>query len=54
MSSKNKKGFKSEKKHSNKKRMDLHEYATATLGAGNMREAVKLPKGEDVRKKSDG
>lgn len=27
--------------------MELHEYATATLGAGNMREAVRLPKGED-------
>ena len=27
--------------------MELHEYATATLGAGNMRESVRLPKDED-------
>jgi MOB kinase activator 1 len=47
MSAKNQKHYKSEKKHGNKKRMELHEYATATLGAGNMREAVRLPKGED-------
>eukprot|EP01084_Bolivina_argentea_P130556 230483_1 len=39
--------YKSQKEHGNKKRMELHEYATATLGAGNMREAVRLPKGED-------
>ena len=39
--------FKPNKDHGNKKRMELHEYATATLGAGNMREAVRLPKGED-------
>jgi MOB kinase activator 1 len=44
---KSKKHYKEEKSHKNKKRMELHEYATATLGAGNMREAVRLPKGED-------
>jgi len=44
---KHKKHYKEEKSHKNKKRMELHEYATATLGAGNMREAVRLPKGED-------
>jgi MOB kinase activator 1 len=41
------KHFKEEKSHGSKKRGELHEYVTATLGAGNMREAVKLPKGED-------
>jgi len=41
------KHFKEEKKHTNQKRAALHEYSTATLGAGNMHEAVKLPKGED-------
>eukprot|EP00485_Elphidium_margaritaceum_P003089 CAMPEP_0202685486 /NCGR_PEP_ID=MMETSP1385-20130828/1268_1 /ASSEMBLY_ACC=CAM_ASM_000861 /TAXON_ID=933848 /ORGANISM="Elphidium margaritaceum" /LENGTH=238 /DNA_ID=CAMNT_0049339847 /DNA_START=94 /DNA_END=810 /DNA_ORIENTATION=+ len=44
---KNNDHFKQQKEHGNKKRMELHEYATATLGAGNMREAVRLPKGED-------
>jgi MOB kinase activator 1 len=39
--------FKDERGHAGKKRSDLHEYAVATLGAGNMTEAVKLPKGED-------
>jgi len=41
------KHFKEEKKHGSQKRVALHEYSTATLGAGNMHEAVKLPKGED-------
>ncbi|ETO15135.1 Component of the mitotic exit network [Reticulomyxa filosa] len=41
------KHFKEEKKHGSQKRMALHEYSSATLGAGNMAEAVKLPKGED-------
>eukprot|EP01084_Bolivina_argentea_P025947 48244_1 len=44
---KKKKNFKPQRDHKKKKQMELHEYATATLGAGNMREAVRLPKGED-------
>jgi MOB kinase activator 1 len=35
-------------KHKNKKRLELYEYAQATLGAGNIREAVKKPDGEDL------
>ena len=35
-------------KHKNKKRLELYEYAQATLGAGNIREAVKCPDGEDL------
>ena len=30
------------------KRYELHKYAQATLGAGNLRDAVTLPEGEDV------
>ncbi|ETO10153.1 Mob4B protein [Reticulomyxa filosa] len=41
------KHFKEGKKHGSQKRVALHEYSSATLGAGNMAEAVKLPKGED-------
>ena len=37
------------KKKQPKRRLELHEYASATLGAGNIREAVKLPKNEDER-----
>ena len=43
-----KKHFKDEKKHGNKKRQELHQYSQATLGAGNMRVAVKCPNGEDL------
>eukprot|EP01084_Bolivina_argentea_P062397 114099_1 len=37
-------------KYKNKKRMELHEYASATLGAGSMREAVRLPGGRSYSK----
>ena len=30
------------------KRYELHKYAQATLGAGNLHDAVTLPEGEDV------
>jgi len=30
------------------KRYELHKYAQATLGAGNLYEAVTLPAGEDL------
>lgn len=30
------------------KRHDLHKYAQATLGTGNLHDAVTLPEGEDV------
>lgn len=30
------------------KRYELHKYAQATLGAGNLHDAVTLPHGEDV------
>mmetsp|Transcript_4027 Transcript_4027/g.5993 ORF Transcript_4027/g.5993 Transcript_4027/m.5993 type:complete len:238 (+) Transcript_4027:2-715(+) len=30
------------------RRYDLHKYADATLGAGNLADAVKLPEGEDI------
>lgn len=43
------KTFKPIKSHeSNGKRHKLSEYAKATLGSGNMRSAVMLPKGEDL------
>ena len=44
------KTFKPVKSHgaSSTKRHKLSEYAKATLGSGNMRQAVVLPKGEDV------
>lgn len=32
----------------NTKRHYLHQYAKATLGSGNMKSAVVLPKGEDI------
>ena len=41
------KTFKPVKNHDNK-RAKLSEYAKATLGSGNMRSAVMLPKGEDL------
>mmetsp|Transcript_11334 Transcript_11334/g.17208 ORF Transcript_11334/g.17208 Transcript_11334/m.17208 type:complete len:230 (-) Transcript_11334:189-878(-) len=42
--------YKSHKSHGNKKRVELHENSQATLGAGggSYREAVRLPKGEDL------
>ena len=30
------------------KRYELHKYAQATLGAGNLHDAVTLPEGEDL------
>ena len=43
------KTFKPLKTHSkDSKRHKLSEYAKATLGSGNMRSAVVLPKGEDL------
>jgi len=42
------KTFKPVKSQSNGKRHKLSEYAKATLGSGNMRSAVVLPKGEDL------
>ncbi len=43
------KTFKPLKNHpKNGKRHKLSEYAKATLGSGNMRSAVVLPKGEDL------
>ena len=30
------------------RRFDLHKHAEATLGAGNLAEAVKLPAGENL------
>mmetsp|Transcript_50725 Transcript_50725/g.62160 ORF Transcript_50725/g.62160 Transcript_50725/m.62160 type:complete len:248 (-) Transcript_50725:117-860(-) len=44
---KNNEYYKQQKKHKKKKQQELHQYAQATLGAGNMKEAVKLPQGED-------
>ncbi len=41
------KTFKQKKVHKKDKRKKLSEYAKATLGSGNMRAAVMLPKGED-------
>src|ERR1700716_1452124 len=42
------KTFKPVKAHDMNKRAKLSEYAKATLGSGNMRSAVMLPKGEDL------
>jgi len=44
------KTFKPSKAHpaSNERRGKLSEYAKATLGSGNMRNAVALPKGEEI------
>jgi len=42
------KTFKPVKTQPNGKRHKLSEYAKATLGSGNMRSAVVLPKGEDL------
>lgn len=43
------KTFKPLKNHDvNTKRHKLSEFAKATLGSGNMRSAVMLPKGEDI------
>src|SRR4051812_23919894 len=42
------KTFKPVKAHDMSKRAKLSEYAKATLGSGNMRSAVMLPKGEDM------
>jgi MOB kinase activator 1 len=42
------KTFKPVKNHKKEKRKKLSEYAKATLGSGNMRSAVVLPKGEDL------
>jgi len=37
------------KKHAkDSKRYELHKYAKNTLGSGNLQEAVRLPKGEDI------
>mmetsp|Transcript_6619 Transcript_6619/g.19665 ORF Transcript_6619/g.19665 Transcript_6619/m.19665 type:complete len:230 (-) Transcript_6619:291-980(-) len=45
----NQKTFRPKKKHVvGTKRYELHKYAQSTLGAGNLREAVALPRGEDV------
>eukprot|EP00310_Coccolithus_braarudii_P006167 CAMPEP_0183362490 /NCGR_PEP_ID=MMETSP0164_2-20130417/69631_1 /TAXON_ID=221442 /ORGANISM="Coccolithus pelagicus ssp braarudi, Strain PLY182g" /LENGTH=49 /DNA_ID= /DNA_START= /DNA_END= /DNA_ORIENTATION= len=41
------KTFKPLKKHGKKKSTKLSQYAKDTLGTGNMRSAVALPKGED-------
>ena len=42
------KTFKPKKSHRvGTKRYDLHKHAQATLGAGNLRDAVTLPEGED-------
>jgi len=40
-------GFKKSQDHKKEKRLELHEYCQQTLGAGNLKEAVRLPKGED-------
>jgi len=45
---KNNKTFKPIRKHTGQKEVKLSEYAKATLGSGNMRSAVVLPKGEDL------
>jgi len=43
------KTFKPKKKHNKStKRYDLHKYAKATLGSGNLKVAVKLPEREDA------
>lgn len=42
------KTFKPVKDHAVVTRTKLSEYSKATLGSGNMRSAVVLPKGEDV------
>jgi len=43
------KTFKAVKKHKDgSKKHKLSEYAKATLGSGNMRNAVVLPQGEDL------
>lgn len=34
-------------RHVDTKQTELLRYASATLGSGNLREAVKLPQGED-------
>ena len=39
------KSYRPKKEHRSKKRQELSAYATATLGAGNMKTAVALPKG---------
>mmetsp|Transcript_14714 Transcript_14714/g.35714 ORF Transcript_14714/g.35714 Transcript_14714/m.35714 type:complete len:155 (+) Transcript_14714:46-510(+) len=45
----NQKTFRPKKKHVvGTKRYELHKYAQSTLGAGNLREAVTLPRGEDA------
>ncbi|GBG25280.1 MOB kinase activator-like 1A [Hondaea fermentalgiana] len=35
-------------KHANQRRTDLSKYTKRTLGMGNLREAVRLPSGEDI------
>jgi hypothetical protein len=35
-------------KHANQKRTDLSKHTKRTLGSGNLKEAVRLPKGEDL------
>ena len=42
------KTFRPKKSHTNNKRHELHKFAQATLGTGNLREAVLLPRGEDL------
>ncbi|MES1914368.1 MAG: hypothetical protein MHM6MM_006453 [Cercozoa sp. M6MM] len=42
------KTFKPIKGHQGSKRQQLHQYAKATLGSGNVAVAVQLPKGEDL------
>lgn len=43
------KTFRSKKKISNDGyQFEMMKHATSTLGSGNLREAVKLPEGEDI------
>ena len=42
------KTFRPKKAHKSGKRSELHSFAKATLGSGNMKEAVSLPADEDV------
>jgi len=43
----NAKPVKKTQNHKQEKRLELHEFCQKTLGSGNLREAVRLPKGED-------
>ncbi len=42
------KTFKPAKKHKKQKAVELHQMAKATLGSGDLKQAVCLPKGEDL------